>query len=68
MATVSSTLGSSTSIFWKRRASARSRSMCLKSEWVVAPMHRILPLESEGLRMVLASIELPLVEPAPTME
>jgi len=42
---VSSTLGSSTSIFWKRRASARSRSKdALYSWYVVEPMQRSLPL------------------------
>ena len=65
---VSGTEGSTTSIFWKRRASARSRSNApLYSSKVVDPMQRSLPLASAGLRMFDASIELPVVAPAPTM-
>src|SRR5437899_2691802 len=60
MATVSSTDGSSTSIFWKRRASARSRSNeDLYSEKVVEPMQRRSPEASAGLSRFDASIEPP---------
>ena len=65
---VSSTLGSPTSIFWKRRDSARSRSKeALNSWYVVEPMQRSRPLASAGLSRLDASMEPPLVAPAPTM-
>jgi hypothetical protein len=63
---VSSMLGSLTSIFWKRRESARSRSKCERSSWkVVEPMQRSLPLDSAGLRRLPASSVPPLAAPAP---
>ena len=50
--------GSWTSIFWKRRASARSRSkVCLYSWNVVEPMQRSSPEASAGLSRFDASIE-----------
>jgi hypothetical protein len=64
----SSMLGSPTSIFWKRRPSARSRSKLPLYSWcVVDPMQRSFPDASAGLRMFEASIEPPLTAPAPTM-
>ena len=58
----------STSIFWKRRASARSRSKEALYSWnVVEPMQRSSPEASAGLSRFDASIEPPLVAPAPTM-
>ena len=65
---VSSTVGSVSSIFWKRRARARSRSKCCLKSWnVVEPMQRSSPVASAGLSMFEASIEPPWVAPAPTM-
>src|SRR5438132_189708 len=67
MSTASSRLGSRTSIFWNRRASALSRSkLALKSLKVVLPMQRSSPLARAGLRRLEASIDPPLVAPAPT--
>jgi hypothetical protein len=67
MAIVSSTLGSSTSTFWKRRSSAASFSMYLRySSSVVAPMQCSSPRASAGLSMLPASIA-PSALPAPTM-
>ena len=62
----SSTVGSLTSIFWKRRSSARSFSKWLRNSlYVVEPMQRIAPLLSAGLSRFDASIAPPLVAPAP---
>ena len=48
--------GGSTLIAWKRRSSERSFSMYLRySAGVVAPMQRISPRDSAGLRMFAAS-------------
>ncbi len=67
MAMVASTLGSSTSTFWKRRSSAASFSMYLRySSSVVAPMQCSSPRASAGLSMLPASIA-PSALPAPTM-
>ncbi len=67
MATVASTLGSSTSTFWKRRSSAASFSTYLRySSSVVAPMQCNSPRASAGLSMLPASIA-PSALPAPTM-
>ncbi len=64
---VASTLGSSTSTFWKRRSSAASFSMYLRySSSVVAPMQCSSPRASAGLSMLPASIA-PSALPAPTM-
>ena len=64
---VSSTVGSSTSTFWKRRSSAASFSMYLRySSSVVAPTQCSSPRASAGLSMLPASIE-PSALPAPTM-
>ena len=63
---VSLTVGGSTIIVWKRLSSAASFSMCfLYSSRVVAPMHWISPLESEGFKILEASIA-PSAPPAPT--
>ena len=65
---VSSTLGSSTSMRWKRRASARSFSRWPRYSWnVVEPMQRSRPEASAGLSRFDASMLPPLVAPAPTM-
>ena len=67
MAMVSSTVGSSTSTFWKRRSSAASFSMYLRySSSVVAPMQCSSPRASAGLSMLPASIA-PSALPAPTI-
>ena len=64
---VSSTLGSPTSTCWKRRSSAGSFSMRSRySSSVVAPTMRSSPRASIGLSMLLASIALSPVAPAPT--
>ena len=64
---MSSTLGSLTSTFWKRRDRARSRSkLCRYSSQVVAPMQRSAPERSAGLSRFEASmVPLP-AAPAPT--
>src|SRR3546814_8918830 len=47
---VSSTEGSDTSTFWKRRARARSFSKIPRNSWnVVEPMQRISPEDNSGL-------------------
>src|SRR5882762_1601875 len=67
MAMVLSTLGSSTSTFWKRRSSAASFSMYLRySSSVVAPTQCSSPRASAGLSMLPASMA-PSALPAPTM-
>ena len=67
IAMVDSTVGSSTSTFWKRRSSAASFSMYLRySSSVVAPMQCSSPRASAGLSMLPASIA-PSALPAPTM-
>jgi hypothetical protein len=67
MAMVSSSLGSSTSTFWKRRSSAASFSTyCRYSFSVVAPTQCSSPRASAGLSMLPASME-PSALPAPTM-
>ena len=64
---VSSTLGSPTNTFWKRRSSAASFSTYLRySSSVVAPMQCSSPRASAGLSMLPASIE-PSALPAPTI-
>ncbi len=64
---VSSTVGSSTSTFWKRRSRAASFSMYLRySSRVVAPTQCSSPRASAGLSMLPASME-PSALPAPTM-
>ena len=64
---VSSTLGWSTMMGWKRRSSAPSFSMYLRySSSVVAPMHCSSPRASAGFSMFEASIA-PSAPPAPTM-
>ena len=64
---VSSTVGSSTRIFWKRRSSAASFSMYWRySSSVVAPMQCSSPRASAGFSMLPASIA-PSALPAPTM-
>ena len=56
------------SIFWKRRASARSFSKMPRYSWnVVEPMQRSSPEASTGLIRLDASIVPPLAEPAPMM-
>src|SRR6202023_1184385 len=66
MRTVSSTEGSTTSTFWKRRASAWSRSKLWRnSSQVVAPMQRRPPCCSAGLSRFDASI---VPRPAPAAE
>ena len=68
MVKVSSTLGSSTSIFAKRLLSALSLSKkFLYSAYVVAPIHFRSPRANAGLRRLEASMLPPLVAPAPTM-
>jgi hypothetical protein len=63
---VSLSAGGSTLMAWNRRSSDRSFSMYLRySAGVVAPMQRISPRESAGLRMLAASSE-PSADPAPT--
>ena len=63
---VSSTDGSCTIIFWKRRSKALSFSMYLRySSNVVAPIHLSSPLASIGFNRFAASME-PSVLPAPT--
>ena len=63
---VSSTEGSSTNTFWKRRSSAASFSMYLRySSSVVAPTQCSSPRASAGLSMLPASIA-PSALPAPT--
>ena len=63
---VSSTLGSSTNTFWKRRSSAASFSMYWRySSSVVAPTQRNSPRANAGLSMLPASIA-PSPLPAPT--
>ena len=64
---VSSTEGSSTSTFWKRRSSAASFSMYLRySSSVVAPTQCSSPRASAGFSMLPASMA-PSALPAPTM-
>jgi hypothetical protein len=64
---VSSTLGSPTNTFWKRRSSAASFSTYLRySSSVVAPMQCSSPRARAGLSMLPASIA-PSALPAPTM-
>ena len=64
---VSSTDGSSTSTFWKRRSSAASFSMYLRySSSVVAPTQCSSPRASAGFSMLPASMA-PSALPAPTM-
>src|SRR5260221_502418 len=68
IAMVSSTEGSSTRTFWKRRSSAASFSMYLRySSSVVAPTQCSSPRASAGLSMLPASIE-PSALPAPLGE
>ncbi|MCY1296987.1 hypothetical protein D9M70_464080 [compost metagenome] len=68
MPTVSSTDGSVTSTFWKRRARARSFSKMPRNSWkVVEPMQRISPDDSRGLSRLDASITPPEAAPAPMM-
>ena len=67
MRTVSSMVGSCRAIFWKRRDSARSFSICLYSSNVVDPTTRRPPPVSTGLSSVARSIVPPVVAPAPTM-
>jgi hypothetical protein len=67
IASVSASDGSTTSIVWNRRESALSLLNARRnSSWVVLPMHRKEPLPSAGLSRFDASIEPPLVAPAPT--
>mmetsp|Transcript_6214 Transcript_6214/g.25127 ORF Transcript_6214/g.25127 Transcript_6214/m.25127 type:complete len:342 (-) Transcript_6214:2506-3531(-) len=67
MAIVASTLGSSTSTFWKRRSSAASFSTYLRySSKVVAPMQCSSPRARAGLSILPASMA-PSALPAPTM-
>ena len=68
MRTVSSMDGSSTAIFCRRRASARSFSMCLNSSNVVEPMTRNSPAVRRGFSIVARSIVPPVTAPAPTVE
>ena len=63
---VSSTLGSSTKMGWKRRSSAASFSMVRYSSRVVAPIMRSSPRARGGLSMLPASTA-PSALPAPTM-
>ncbi len=66
MSTVSATVGSTTSTFWKRRDRAASFSkMPRYSVKVVAPMHLSWPLESAGLSRLDASSVPPDAAPAP---
>jgi len=63
---VSCTVGSTTSIFWKRRDSAASFSkMPRYSAKVVAPMHLSAPELSAGLSRLEASSVPPEAAPAP---
>ena len=63
---VSSTLGSSTNTFWKRRSRAASFSMYWRySSSVVAPTQRSSPRAKAGFSILPASIA-PSVLPAPT--
>jgi len=63
---VCATVGSLTSIFWKRRESAWSFSkMPRYSLYVVAPMHLSCPVASAGFRRLDASRVPPEAEPAP---
>ncbi|SSP38479.1 Uncharacterised protein [Acinetobacter baumannii] len=63
---VSSTLGSSTSTFWKRRSKAASFSMYWRySSKVVAPTQRNSPRANAGFNILPASIA-PSPLPAPT--
>ncbi|MNG11981.1 hypothetical protein D3C84_955590 [compost metagenome] len=65
---VSSTDGSTTSTFWKRRAKARSFSKMPRNSWnVVEPMQRMSPDDSNGLSRFEASITPPDAAPAPMM-
>src|SRR5574337_293003 len=65
---LSATVGSTTSIFWKRRASARSFSNTPRYSWnVVDPMQRNSPEDSIGWIRLDASMVPPEAEPAPTM-
>ena len=65
---VCSTVGSFTSIFWKRRDSAWSFSNTPRySVKVVAPIHFNWPLESAGFKRLDASNVPPDAEPAPMM-
>ena len=67
MAMVSSTEGSPTCTFWKRRSSAASFSMYLRySSSVVAPTQCSSPRASAGFNILPASIA-PSALPAPTM-
>ena len=67
MAIVSSTVGSTTNTFWKRRSSAASFSTYLRySSKVVAPMQWSSPRARAGLSILPASIA-PSALPAPTM-
>ncbi len=65
--TVSSTVGSCSGTFWKRRESARSFSICLNSSNVVEPITRRPPEVSTGFSSVARSIVPPVVAPAPMM-
>ncbi len=68
MSTLSASEGSGTSIFWKRRASARSFSKMPRYSWnVVEPMQRNSPEASTGLIRFDASMVPPEAEPAPMM-
>ena len=65
---LSAMVGSTTSIFWKRRASARSFSKMPRYSWkVVEPMQRNSPEASIGLIRFDASMVPPEAEPAPMM-
>src|SRR5918993_538498 len=61
MRTVSGIDGSSMAIFCRRRASARSFSMCLNSSWVVEPTTRSCPVVRIGLISVARSMVPPVV-------
>ena len=66
MSTVCSTVGSTTSTFWKRRDKAASFSkMPRYSVKVVAPMHLSWPLDKAGLSKLDASKVPPEAAPAP---
>ena len=68
MSIVSDWLGSTTSIFWKRRDSARSFSNMPRYSWyVVDPIHFRSPDANTGLIKFEASMTLPEVAPAPIM-
>ena len=67
MAIVSSTLGSPTNTFWKRRSKAASFSTYFRYSFrVVAPMQCSSPRAKAGFSILPASIE-PSALPAPTM-